>query len=530
MTIHPMPYGGIAQLSAKDIAYATADPRIRGFYQYEPNLAAFEDVIRERENHPVDRQVLVHALQAQYKDLEVSDSVSKNIQSLADAKTFTVVTAHQPVLFTGPLYYIYKIASAINLARTLNERYPDYHVVPVFVSGAEDHDFEEVNHTHLFGKSLKWESGESGPVGKMSTKTLAPVLDELAGILGDSPRAEAVMHLFREAYTRHETYGRAVIHLVNELFRDYGLVIADMSRPELKRQFIPIMRQELLEQPSQAFIEKAAAGLEAAGFSGQAHAREINLFYLGDQLRERFVLEDGVYKVLNTDLTFTQEQLLDELDNHPEKFSPNVIMRPLFQEVVLPNLAYIGGGGEIAYWLERKEQFAFFGVPYPTLVRRNSLLWVDSGSMKRIEKLGLNPEALFTETETLIKQYLADNTGNEFSLEEEKSELERLFAGIAQKTEAIDPTLVKTVLAEQAKNINSLAQIETRLIRAEKQRHEVSINQIRGLRDKLFPGGGLQERHDNFLPLYLKHGDEFLAYLVQNLNPLTDQFLIVTED
>ncbi len=530
MTIHPLPYAGIPQLSAKDIAYATADPRLEGFYTHEADLASFAAAIREREKLPVDRGLLVRVLETQYKGLDPSEATVRNIQSLADPRTFTVVTAHQPALFTGPLFYIYKIASTLHLTRLLKVHYPGHHFVPVFISGAEDHDFEEINHAHLFGKTLKWENEEHGPVGMMPTKSLAPVLDELAAILGAGPQAEAVLHLLREAFTSHDRYGMATLHLVNELFRDFGLVILDMNHADLKRRFIPVMKRELLEHPSQALIEAAAARLQEAGFSGQAHAREINLFYLGEGFRERFVQENGVYKVLNTELSFTQDQLLAELDNHPERFSPNVILRPLYQEVILPNLAYIGGGGEIAYWLERKEQFHFFGIPFPMLIRRNSVLWVDGSSRKRMEKLGLKIEDLFTDTETLIKQYLAANTDNEFSLAEEKAEIERIFAAIAHKTEAIDPTLVKTVLAEQAKNINSLAQIETRLIRAEKQRHEVSINQIRGLREKLFPGGGLQERHDNFLPLYLKHGGVFLTFLVENLNPLIRDFLVVTEE
>lgn len=529
MKITRLPFSLIPQLSKTDVAYADGDTALRPFYNYAPSMEAFRQVIEDKKKDATDRNALCAALRLQYEGLEMHPRVAAQIDRLAKPDTFTVATAHQPCLFTGPLYYVYKIFSTIHLAEQLSSAYPDCHFVPVFVSGAEDHDFEEINSVHLYNKSIAWHNEEQGPVGAMSTVTLAPALDELSSVLGDSEAAKAAFELIRSAYTSHDTYGRATLHLLNALFGEYGLVVADMNTPLLKKLFVPQMEKELLDQPSQALVEKTQSELEQAGFGAQAHAREINLFYLKEQLRERIVQEDGQYRVWNTELVFSREEILNELRAHPERFSPNVILRPLYQEIVLPNLAYIGGGGEIAYWLERKEQFRHFDVNFPMLVRRNSVWWIDEAGAKRMQKLGLPPEDLFEETESLLKRYVAAHTEKEISLEEEKNRIEEIYERVLHKAVDIDSTLEKAVLAEKAKQIHALENLETKLMRAEKQRQDTAVQQIRSLREKYFPGNGLQERKDNFLPLYLKHGKTLFDVLLKELDPLQSGFILVSE-
>lgn len=529
MHIHRIPYQQIPQFSNKDIAYAVGNPALRPFYQYEVSIDAFEQVIEDKKKDYTDRQLLVSVLREQYAHYDAGALTLANIEALGADSTFTVTTAHQPCLLTGPLYFIYKCFSTINLAESLNQAYPAYRFVPVFVLGSEDHDFEEINHIQLFGKKLQWENAESGSCGKMNTDSLQPLLESLASILGNSKNAQEILGLIRQAYTVHDTFGAATVHLVSKLFSEYGLIVLDMNHLAFKRKFEPLMRRELLEQASRGLIEAAAAGLEAAGFSGQAHAREINLFYMREQLRERIVQEGEIFKVLNTDYNFTREQILEELAQHPDRFSPNVIIRPLFQEYILPNLAYIGGGGEIAYWLERKAQFAHFGINFPMLIRRNSVCWIDKNTGKRLDKLGLRVEDLLEDTESLIRRYVQEHTAAELSLGEEKTALDRVFLSIGQKALKIDPTLEKAVLAEAAKQMKGLEQLEDRLLRAEKQRHEVEINQLRALREKLFPGNGLQERHDNLLPYFLAYGWDFFKTLKEHLHPLESGLVVISE-
>ncbi|NJL75905.1 MAG: bacillithiol biosynthesis cysteine-adding enzyme BshC [Saprospiraceae bacterium] len=420
MQILKFPFEDVPQFADRDRAYALKYPTLRPFYKYEVNLQTFAQVFQDKSKELINREVLVKVLHDQYQQFPSSPLVQAQIEKLAHPTTFTVVTAHQPSLFTGPLYFIYKIISVINLAELINQHYPDYHVVPVFVMGSEDHDFDEINHLHLFGKRIEWKNDEQGAVGMMKTTSLLPVLEELKGILGESENAQQLFNLMHQAVTTYTHYGTAIQYFVNELFKQYGLVVFNMNEPALKRLFIPYIKQEVFEQTAQPVVEATQQALNKLGFASQAMPRAINFFYMMEQLRNRIVQEDNTFKVLGTDLVFTASEMNTEIETYPERFSPNVVMRPVYQEIILPNLAYIGGGGELAYWQERQKQFEQLGVNFPMLIRRNSAMLVDSGSLKRLEKLGLQMPDLFEATEHLIKRFLKDNAESELSLNHEK--------------------------------------------------------------------------------------------------------------
>ena len=190
-------------------------------------------------------------------------------------------------------------------------------------------------------------------------------------------------------------------------------------------------------------------------------------------------------------------------------------------------MAYIGGGGEIAYWLERKTQFEFFGVNFPMLIRRNSAVIIDEGSQKKMEKLDLTYEDIFQDSDFLTKKYVTKNASGELNILNEKNEIKAIFSRIENIAKEIDTTLTGAVAAEATKQLSALDQLENRLVRAEKQKHEVALNQIKGLLQKFCPNGGLQERFDNFLPYYIKSGDELFEMLIENLNPLEEGFVVL---
>ena len=404
ITVEKIGYDQVPQLSKRDLAYIQEVEELRPFFKYSPTLENFEKVISDKEKEKINRELLFEVLTAQYAKLNTENQVGKNMESLRLPNTYTVVTAHQPSLFFGPLYYVLKILSTVNLAEQLRAKYPKHNFVPVFVTGGEDHDFEEVQKTEIFGKPIVWENEESGSVGAMNTDKIP--LAELKSLLGDSPNAQEIFAIIEKAHTQNNRYSDAVIEMVHSLFGKYGLVVLNMNEPKLKAAFSPIIEDELLHQSSQQFVSKSIEALESTGLSAQASPREINLFYLKDQMRERIVFEDGVFKVLNTDITFSERKIKEEVQNHPERFSPNVILRPIYQEKILPNLAYIGGGGEIAYWLERQTQFEHYGINFPMLIRRNSALWLDKNSIKKLDKLGYQISDFFSDEHSLIKSFV----------------------------------------------------------------------------------------------------------------------------
>lgn len=521
-------FGEVSPFSPTDIAIATQDDRLQQFIKYSPSIESFRQVIEDKKKDKTDREVLVKVLREQYSRYVTNTEKGESlIDLLADPRTFTVTTAHQPVLFTGPLYVIYKIISAVKMTRNLQSVYSDYNFVPVFISGGEDHDFEEMNHMNLFGKDIIWNNDENGSVARMSTKSLGPALEELKEILGTSPSAERIYELFHQTHTSHEVYGTAFCDLINGIFSDIGIIVLNMDHPALKRKMIPIFRDELIDHHSMNLVRDTQDKIEQAGFKPQAYAREINLFLLDEGRRDRIELVDGKYTIVDTDVSYSQDEMLDLLEQSPERFSPNVVMRPLYQETILPNLAYIGGGGELAYWIERKSQFAHFDLNFPMLIRRDSCLWVEGSVTKRIHKLGLELSDFFKEETVLIKEYVTAAAENEFKLGKEKGQLMQIFKGIEEKAKAIDPTLRSAIAAEAKNQLKSLEKIEDRMRRTEKQKHDIAIGQIKTVLDKLFPQGSMQERKINFLNFYFRDPDNYLSNLMEAFDPLDARLKII---
>lgn len=526
-----LPFSQIPQVSKMDLAYVSDDERLEPFYVHRPSAVGLKVAAQACAGRSYPRADLVAVLEKQYSNLPKQPKVQQNITALASATTYCVTTAHQPTLLLGPLYFVYKALSTIRLAEETEAQLGEgRRTVPVFVLGSEDHDLEELNHAQLFGKTLQWSPAESGAVGSMSARSLLPVLEELRALLGESETAQALYTRVERCYRSVSSFAEATQALLHEFMGKYGLVVLNMNDPLLKKHAISIFEAELLEKTAHRLVGESIAALSAMGFKAQAQPREINLFYMLPGIRERIVETAEGYKVLNTDLHFTQTAMLAELREHPERFSPNVVLRPLFQELILPSLAYVGGGGELAYWLERKMLFEHFQVPFPMLVRRHSALLLDADAQRKLAKLGFSAHQFFAETDSLVRQYVEKNAAAEVHLDAEIAAAKDLYTRLAQKAKVIDPTLEKAVLAEQTKTVASLEHWQGRLVRAEKHKHEVAIGQLRALKEKLFPKTSLQERHDNILPYLLKYGDGFLDELYAHFTPFENAFLILTSN
>jgi len=382
--------------------YIDQKNELQSLYNHFPTLENFEkQIIEKQANFDNDNRIpLVETLKKQYQNIEVSDATKQNIEHLAHEYTFTITTGHQLNLFSGPLYFLYKIISTINLTKELKSKYPTYNFVPIYWMATEDHDFEEINYFNFKGKKFRWNKESIGPVGRLSTEGLAEFFEIYSKELGTSTNADFIKNLFEEAYLKHENLADATRFLANSLFADYGLVILDADNTDLKRVFIPYIKEELEKQTSFKAVQKTIEELKE--YTVQVNPREINLFYIEDNLRERIIFENDKYYVNNTKTSFSKEEILKLLESNPEKFSPNVIMRPLYQEVILPNLCYIGGGGEIAYWLELKSFFDAVTINFPMLLVRNSVLLATEKQAKKADNLGLSWADLFTKPDDLV--------------------------------------------------------------------------------------------------------------------------------
>lgn len=528
MKLTPVEYNTVEGLSKRDLAFIEQDSRLNDSIIAWPTIDAFEEVIDSKSKHKIDRVLLVSELNKQYASKDTTEETKHNIEALASDKTFTVVTAHQPSLFTGPLYYIYKIASVINLSQKLKAAHSGYNFVPVFVSGGEDHDFDEINKVNIYQKQVVWENDEDGPVGRMSTTGIDKALTELLDIIGDrSPHASRLAEILKSAVANADTYAAINFHIINELFGKFGLVYLNMDKAEFKQQIKPIIKDELLNQSSFGIVNSCIDGLESLGLKAQARPREINLFYFKKGIRERIVKEGGKYTVLNTDLTFSADEIFTLVDESPELFSPNVLLRPLYQETILPNLAYVGGGGEIAYWTERKKQFEHFNIPMPLLIRRNSALQVSGGIQKQLGKTPFGLKSFLSTELELTNLFLKEHVSDDFSLSESKSAIAKIFEELAEKASGVDQSLTSFVKAESTKQIKAIGHIEAKLKKAIKSKNDVQLGRISSIKTKLYPNNKMQERYENFAQYYAAHGDDWITFLVENLDPLEGKFSLV---
>jgi bacillithiol synthase len=525
-------YQNSGHFSKLIVDYLNENTELQSLYHRFPKIESFKAQIEEKKdnfngnsNGNYKRTILVNALEKQYSNFEISELTQTNIKLLNDSKTFTITTGHQLNLFTGPLYFLYKIVSTISLCKQLKAEYPSNNFVAIYWMATEDHDFEEINHFNFKGKKIQWNANSKGPVGRLSTEGLQEIFNLFNSELSSSDNGNYLKNLFTESYLKHKTLASATRYIANALFGEQGLVILDGDDVSLKLEFKNIMKDELLHQSSFKNVNKSNEKLK--NYPIQVNPREINLFYIEDNLRERIVFENGIYKVNNTTTQFSEAEILKLLDTNPEKFSPNVILRPLYQEVILPNLCYIGGGGEIAYWLELKSNFEHHNVTFPVLLVRNSVLLATQKQNDKAEKLGLSWHDLFLNQQDLFNKKTKELSQFSIDFSEQKAHLKKQFESLYTIALQTDKSFTGAVKAQEVKQIKGLENLEKRLLKAEKRIHTEQLKRLVSLQNELFPKQGLQERKVNFSGFYLEHGNTLIEKLLYDLKPLEQEFKII---
>ncbi len=529
MSVDYIPFRNTNYFSELVCDYLEEHQDLQPFYNNYPKLENFKVQIEEKKSSfsTEARLILAETLQSQYKNVGTSILTNSNIEDLKADNTFTVTTGHQLNLFTGPLYFLYKIISTINLTKELKSKYPDYNFVPIYWMATEDHDFDEINYFNFKGKKIQWSKDSRGGVGDLNTKGLDEVFEMFSGQLGQGENADFLRDLFKNGYLEHDNLADATRYIANALFSDYGLVIVDANDTKLKRLFIPYIKQELTEQVSFDAVERTNRKINDLAYKIQVNPREINLFYLKGGLRERIIFNDGVYKVNETNVSWSKEEILKHLTEMPERFSPNVIMRPLYQEIILPNLCYIGGGGELAYWFELKAYFKAVSIPFPVLLLRNSVLVKTTKQTQKLKKLGVSINDMFLEQGKLVDQQVKALSTIDIDFSTQKKHLQKQFENLYKIAEDTDKSFLGAVTAQEKKQLKGLSNLEKRLLKAQKRKLNNQIDRVLEIQDQLFPGQSLQERNLNFSELYLEFGDQLIHHLVLNLQPLKGKFLIL---
>lgn len=480
--------------STQDPEHSSPSNPIRQLFGQMPNLDGLSQQIAHKSSFPgPHRQTLSEVLQASYAQYDLlHEQTQAQIKQLEKPNTFTVTTGHQLNVALGPAYLPYKLLGIIQLAEKLKQAHPDKQFIPVYWMASEDHDIEEIRQFRLFGKDKAVPTDYAGVAGDWPSQQIADYLRK------DKSLPEHLIHFYAQSDGLREAHFR----LVHHLFHHHGLLILDADHPKLKAEFEPLMQEELNQRVAHRKLKSTEKALQKEGYDTQAWVRPINLFYIHEG--KRCALEWEEDKIV-CGLGENIEDWRQELREHPERFSPNVITRPLYQEYILPNVAYMGGPAEIAYWLQLKPLFEHFGVPFPVLMPRPHLLFLNKANLKRWQKLELEDELLFRDLREIKNVYVDQHEQDKPSLGTYKGQMNKLWTEIGQTLSEVEGSLKQSAEAAKAKTFKELAGLEKKMDKALDQRHETSLRQIEKIYDFLYPENGLQERKESFLTFWLNH-------------------------
>ena len=509
--------------------YIDNSQNIKNLYNNRPTIESFKNqIISKKASFKIEnRLILKNILKKQYANINISKDLKQTIDSIENTNTFTVTTGHQLSLFTGPLYFLYKIISTINLSEELNLKYPDFNFIPIYWMASEDHDFEEIRSFNYNNENIIWNSDQKGEVGKFSTSNLKSTLDIFSKHLPKNINSEKIINLFKDSYLASNNLSDATRKLVYEIFKDYSLIILDPNEKELKKIFSSSIINELTNKLIFNNSKASIKTLKQNNYKVQVNPRKINLFYLSNNYRKRIIRTNNGYSTDDNLYSWTESEIIDEVNIKPENFSPNVLLRPLYQESILPNLCYIGGGSEISYWLELKNCFDSIKLDFPILLNRNSVLLVRKKQFEKLHKINTKIEDLFLSQDKLITKKVKLFANQKFNFNDQINVLEQQFDKLRELSKLTDVSFLGAVNAQEKKQLKGLKNLEKRLLKANRIKHKSHLDRITAIQDDLFPNKSLQERSVNFAEFYCQYGDEFIKTLKDNIHPLNNKFSII---
>jgi bacillithiol biosynthesis cysteine-adding enzyme BshC len=488
--------------------------------------------------HERDREMLADVLLEQNEQWGLPQAARVNIEALRDPDTVAVVTGQQVGLLTGPLYTIYKTVTALQLADQLAEE-TGRGVVPVFWIEGEDHDFDEIRRTHVLHRNELVElvydapeaAGNPGAVGRLTlTDRIESVLAELDDALPPSDFKTPLMERVRAAYQPGTTFEDAFGKLVRALFPDTGLVFINPDDARLKRQVAPLFRRELTDHAAVHARIEATSDVLRETYHAQVHTRPTNLFLLDEEGRLPIdAEEDGTFTLRGTDRTFTEEELLTRLDTAPEQFSPNVVLRPLMQDALLPTAAYVAGPSETSYFAQYKGVYEWAEIPMPIIYPRASVSITESKVDKVLEKYDVSVADFMGDFEQLFQRVVVDamevDVDNAF--EEAMRSMHQAINDLKATVESVDSTLTQSAEATRATLVKEMESFKSRVVRAEKRNQDEVRSQLEKARANLLPGGAMQERVVSVLYFLNKYDIELLDELQAALQLDTTEHQVI---
>ncbi|MBU2492601.1 MAG: bacillithiol biosynthesis cysteine-adding enzyme BshC [Bacteroidetes bacterium] len=510
-------------------------------YEFEKVEKYFNKNFRDVDEYPVflselanynrpHRDAVINIIKKQYQNLNASKQTEVNLELLASKKTLAVVTGQQLGIFGGPMYTFYKTITAIKLCRSLKEKFEGYNFVPVFWLEGDDHDLDEVSSLNIIDKSnelkvLKYgdaleEGTNKGSVGHIKlTEDIRKFIKEFNDETRDSDFKEDLMNRLNSSYKEGVTFNAAFKNLIFDIFDEYGLIIFNPQEIEIKRILKDIFKNELenFREHTDVLVEKSAELEEE--YHAQVKVKPINLF--ASEKDGRFLIEpvDENYRLKGKRKTLTKDELFEWLERAPEDFSPNVLLRPICQDYLLPTAFYIAGPGEISYFAQVTPLYGFFNIPQPYIYPRGSATIVEKNITNVLEKYNLKYTDLFFDEKELIEKVIGSLSEAKIDddILEAKNLIEEKIIKIRENFLQIDQTL-GDVTDKSLERINqTLDQLMQKAKKAEERNHETAIRQVTKARNLFYPNNNLQERELNFTYIVNKYGIEMLKWILEEL-------------
>jgi bacillithiol biosynthesis cysteine-adding enzyme BshC len=469
-------------------------------------------------------------IQSQYEGFSPSQKTKANIGSLKEKNTLTVVTGQQLGILGGPLYTFYKIITAIKLAQHLKERYDAYNFVPVFWLEGDDHDFEEVRSigilneanelTKIFYDDEISDDEARSSVGYLTIKeTINSFFENLDKNLRDTEFKPEFLQKLKEIYSPGKSFKKAFKELIFWFFDKYGLIIFDPQDVIIKNLLKPVFKQEINNFRLQTEkLVQVSATLEEL-YHAQVKVRPVNLFYSTDD--GRFLIEpvENEFRLRRKRKKFTQDEIINEIDNHPENFSPNVLLRPICQDYILPTAFYIGGPSEISYFAQVTPLYDFYKLNQPFIYPRASATIFEKSLENILEKYNLSFEDIFITSDDLKTKII--NSLSKHSVDdifaESNNQVELVLDKLKENLFEFDKTIADSTGKYRQKILNYLDELKAKAVDAQKKKHEITLRQIDKLANSLFPNNNLQERELNFAYYYNKYGESFIDRIFKEL-------------
>lgn len=508
--------------SALSTAYLHRQPDALAYYRWDWGDSAHRAAAAEAAAaRPIDRNVIAGILAEQNRAWGASGAALTRTDVLRQPESVAVVTGQQLGLFAGPLYSIYKALSAVRFAEQV-EAETGRPAVAVFWLAGEDHDFEEVQ-TAVFSEGpdvhrVRYAPDSvGGPVGRMTLEAdaLAITLRQLEAALPEGPHRDEVLGLVGTCYRPGVSMRDAFARLLRRIAP--GLILMSVDDPRLKALAAPVFEWEVAGwAETHAALEDVSRQLEASGFHAQVTPMPVNLFAITEDGQRLPIDPEGEGFRLRGSDALSRDELERWVRDEPGRLSPNVVLRPLVQDVLLPTVAYVAGPGEAAYFAQLKPVYERFGIAMPVIWPRLGLTVVDPGVAKVLDRYGLAVPDLAGDLHAHWRRLAleASDIDLEAVFAEARASLDALTAQLHDPVVSTSSTLESALGAARAKMSKALDRLETKTVRVEKRTHDDVRLRLERAQAALWPGGALQERALSPLQLAARYGLDVFVDLV----------------